>query len=521
MSRPGIKGATLSCVSAHASGDDEVMRMWTLPKVVALRSQLRVVAVALLAPLLTACATNPVTGQRQLSLISESQEIQLGREAAEEVAQSIGFVEDAALQTYVRRLGVTLAANSERPNLPWTFHVVDDPTPNAFALPGGFIFVTRGLINLMDSEAELASVLGHEIGHVTARHSVTQISRQQLAQLGLGIGGILVPEIQPFGQALGAGLQLLFLKHGRDAERQADELGFAYARTQGYDLQEMADVFQVLQRYGDRQEDRTALPSWLATHPAPAERITAVRQRIAGVGPQPDARLGRAEYLGQIDGLVYGENPRHGFFRDHVFYHPDLRFRMRVPEAWQTANLPRAVVAASPQGNAVAQLTLAGRLAPAQAAQQFVDQSGVIATGSTRETINGIPALVTTFEAQTPQGITVGGYVAHLSYEDLTYQILTYASASAFAQSQQIFTGIIGSFAPLTDRAILDVQPRRLDIVRLSRNLTVAEFQQTYPSSIPLDLLTIINQVPSPSARLAAGTLVKRVVGDAVELAGR
>jgi predicted Zn-dependent protease len=135
---------------------------------------------------------------------------------------------------------------------------------------------------------------------------------------------------------------------------------------------------------------------------------------------------------------------------------------------------------------------------------------------STRDTINGIPAVVTTFEAQTPQGI-VGGYVAHLSYGDLTYRILTYASSSAFAQVQQIFTGIIGSFAPLTERSILDVQPRRIDIVRLSRSLSVAEFQQMYPSSIPLDLLTIINQVPSPSARLETGMLVKRVVGEDVE----
>jgi predicted Zn-dependent protease len=460
----------------------------------------------------TACAVNPVTGERELSLISESQEVQLGREAAQEVQQSIGLVDDRELQDYVHRIGTTLAGTSERPALPWTFRVVDDPTPNAFALPGGFIFVTRGLLNLMDSEAELASVLGHEIGHVTARHSVNQISQQQLAQLGLGLGGILFPEIQPFGQALGAGLQLLFLKHGRDDERQADELGFGYASTQGYDLREMADVFQALQRYGDRKE-RSALPSWLATHPAPEERVEAARLRLEKMGPPPpNARLGRPEYLGQIDGLVFGDDPRQGFFQRNVFYHPDLRFQMRVPEGWQTANLPRAVVAASPQGNAVAQLTLAGQLAPAQAAQQFVSGSGVRVLRSTRETINGIPAVVTAFDAQTQQG-AVAGFVAHLSYGDRTYQILTYSGASVFEQAQPIFTAIIGSFAPLTDRAILDVQPARIDIVRLPRDVSLEAFQQTHPSSIPLDLLAIINQVPSPAATMPAGTPVKRVVG--------
>jgi predicted Zn-dependent protease len=479
-------------------------------------SGMRAVMAAMILVALPACATNPITGERQLTLISETQEIQLGREAAEEAEQSIGLVDDVTLQAYVERIGSALAKTSERPELPWTFRVVDDPTPNAFALPGGFIFVTRGLLNLMDSEAELASVLGHEIGHVTARHSVTQISNQQLAQFGLGIGGILVPEIQPFGQALGAGLQLLFLKYDRDAERQADELGFKYARAHGYDLAEMADVFEALQRYGDRQEGRSALPSWLATHPAPQERIERARQRAAGLGAQPpNARLGRAEYLGQIDGLVYGENPRQGFFRESVFYHPELRFQMNMPDEWQTANLPRAVVAASPQQNAVIQLTLAGQMPPAQAAEQFLSQAGVRALRSTRETIHGNNAVVSAFEAQTPSGI-VGGYVAHVSHRGRTYQILSYSTAAVLAQVQPLFAGVIGSFQPLTDPSILDVQPRRIDIVRLSRELSLESFQQAYPSSIPLEMLAIINQVPSPSAVLEPSTLVKRVVGENV-----
>ena len=173
------------------------------------------IAGVLTAAAVSACATNPVTGERQLALISESQEIAMGREAAQEAEASIGLVDDAGLQTYVKNIGAKLAASSERPALPWTFGVVDDPTPNAFALPGGFIYVTRGMMNLMDSEAELASVLGHEIGHVTARHAVTMISRQQLTQLGLGLGGVLFPDIGPATQALGAGMQLLFLRYGR------------------------------------------------------------------------------------------------------------------------------------------------------------------------------------------------------------------------------------------------------------------------------------------------------------------
>src|SRR5690606_19899953 len=167
--------------------------------------------------LLGACAVNPVTGERQLAFISESQEIALGQQGAAEVWQSMALVQDQALQDYVERLGLRLAAASERPDLPWSFAVVDDPVPNAFALPGGPVFVTRGLLTLMDSEAELVSVLGHEIGHITARHSVAQMSRAQLAQLGLGLGTIFVPEVRPYGELASSGLSLLLLKYGRDA----------------------------------------------------------------------------------------------------------------------------------------------------------------------------------------------------------------------------------------------------------------------------------------------------------------
>src|SRR5918997_3181135 len=190
------------------------------------------------------CARNPVTGKSELSLVSESQEIQMGQQAAQDVAQSIGLYKDSKVQAYVANLGKRMAAQSERPNLPWEFHVVDDASVNAFALPGGFIYVTRGLMSSINDEAELATVLGHEIAHVTHRHSVQQISKAQLAQLGLGIGSILSSDIAKFGQLAGAGLSLLFLKYGRDAENQADQSGFRYALRENYDVRTMPNVFQ-------------------------------------------------------------------------------------------------------------------------------------------------------------------------------------------------------------------------------------------------------------------------------------
>ncbi|HEX2189516.1 MAG TPA: M48 family metalloprotease [Longimicrobiaceae bacterium] len=473
--------------------------------------KLRVLALAaLLGAGLPGCVINPVTGQRQIALVSESQEIQMGQQAAQEAAQSLGLVDDDALQAYVQRLGARLAAESERPGLPWAFRVVDDATPNAFALPGGYIFVTRGMLNLMDSEAELAAVLGHEIGHVTARHSVTQITRAQLAQLGLGVGSILFPSAaQQLGGLASGGLQLLFLSHGRDAERQADELGFKYALREGYDVREMDDIFASLQRIGDTQ-GQSPVPSWASTHPAPEERIRAARARADTVPGVERLALRRAEYLGQIDGLVYGENPRNGFFQDGVFLHPELRFRLQFPQGWQTQNLPQAVLAGSPRQDAVIQLTLAGTGSAEEAAQRFLGQQGIQVGQTFRDRVNGIPVAGSSFQAQTQQGV-VAGEVAFLEYGGRVYQLLAYTSASAFGSYDRLFRQVIGTFAPLTDARALAAQPNRLDIVRLDRAMTLSEFNRRYPSVVPIAELALINQVADANASIPAGTLVKRV----------
>jgi predicted Zn-dependent protease len=464
------------------------------------------------------CATNPVTGERQFSLVSESQEIAMGQAAAAEVRQTIGLVDDRALQNYVSTTGLALARTSERPQLPWSFQVVDDPTPNAFALPGGFIFVTRGMLNLMDSQAELAAVLGHEIGHVTARHSATAISRQQLAQLGLGLGGIFFPEVQPFGQAIGAGLGLLFLKHGRDAERQADQLAVQYASAGNYDVRQTIDVFESLGRAGDEQ--RSALPAWLSTHPAPAERIDALKQYIAAPGVRSGSIVDRAEYLGRIEGLIYGNNPRQGFFRDQVFYHPDLRFRFSLPPGWQGQNLTQAVQAISQGRDAAMVLTLARAPTPTAAARQMVAQQNVGVLRSAAERINGLPSVMTLFNAATESG-TVRGIAAHIEHGGRVYELIGYAPIERFGANGAAIERAINSFAPLTDRATLSIQPRRIDIVTLRRAMTVAEFAREYGSPIPLEELALINQVDAPNAVLAAGSLVKRVTGPPASAVGR
>src|SRR5215210_3864383 len=306
------------------------------------------------------CARNPVTGKSELSLVSEAQEIQMGQQAAQDVAQSIGLYKDAKVESYVANLGKRMAAASERPNLPWEFHVVDDASVNAFALPGGFIYVTRGLLASINDEAELATVVGHEIGHVTNRHSVQQISKAQLAQLGLGIGSILSSDIAKFGQLAGAGLGLLFLKYSRDAENQADQAGFRYALNQNYDVREMSKVFETLDRLS-QSSGGGKLPEWLATHPSPGNRIEHIDKMLDTVKVDPSkGKTSRDEYLRRLQGMTYGNDPRQGYFEGSHFYHPQMRFQLDFPEGWKTQNLPQAVVGVSPNQDAIVQLGLAG-----------------------------------------------------------------------------------------------------------------------------------------------------------------
>ncbi len=470
-------------------------------------------AAGLVAGPVASCARNPVTGKNELSLVSEGQEIQMGQQAAQEVAQSIGFVDDPELQSYVASIGKRMAAKSERPNLPWEFHVVNDAAVNAFALPGGFIYVTRGLLGSMNSEAELATVLGHEIGHVTARHSAQQISKAQLATLGLGIGSIVSSDVAQFAGLASQGLQVLFLKYGRDAENQADELGFRYALGQNYDVREMANVFETLNRASQVGGEGGRLPEWLSTHPNPENRVKRTEERLDTLHMSlANAIVNRDEYLRQIDGLAYGEDPRQGFFEGAMFYHPDMRFQLRFPEGWKAQNTASAVVAISPKEDAIIQLGLAGDASPREAASQFLSQEGVKAGNGSTSSINGNPAATSYFQAQTQQGV-IEGIVSFISYGGKTFGLLGYTAQGNLQAYDGEFQETIRSFDQLRNSAALSVKPAVLQLVRVPSQMTLAQFNQQYPSTISIEELAIINELAGPETVVPRGRTLKRVVG--------
>ena len=464
--------------------------------------------------LLAACAVNPATGEREFSLVSESQEIEMGRQADPEVAAQFGLVDDAGLQSYVSGIGMRIAQGSERPSLPWSFKVVDDPIVNAFALPGGFIYVSRGILAHFDSEAELAGVLGHEVGHVTARHSASQMSRQQLQQIGLGVGMVFSETVREYGQLAMVGLQLMNLRYSRGDESESDRLGLRYIGRLGYDPDAMMGVFQMLASVSGSGDGR--VPEWQLTHPYPENREQAMRAIIedpANNIPR-DGRVARDEYLAQIDGIVYGENPREGYFKDSRFVHPDLRMELTFPTGWRGVNQKTMVAAIAPREDAIMMMAIESDAAsPDAALREFLSQEGITAGPTRREGSGGVTMARADFDAATAEGV-ISGEAAFLSYDGNVYRLLGYAPQAAWRTHASAIASAISSFKPLTDRAILAVQPWTLEVEQLPSAMSLQSYLSRNAGPVPVEELAKLNRV-QPGEVLPAGTRIKRVVGSA------
>ena len=468
------------------------------------RSRPLLLLAVLLLACLTRCAVNPATGKTQLMLVSESDEIKLGRDNDKQIVAEMGTYEDAELEEYVARIGNALAAESERPDLDWTFRVMDDGTVNAFALPGGYIYVTRGILGYLNSEAELASVLGHEIGHVTARHSASQMSKAQLANIGLVGASVLTPEYaQAFGGLAQASLGMLFLKHSRADETQADDLGLRYVRRSDYDPRPMPEVFDMLRRVS-KEAGGQRVPEWQSTHPDPEDREKQIKSKIKSLNKDwSGRRVGRQAYLLSIEDMKFGEDPREGFFQGNRFLHPDMRFEYEFPDGWKTRNMRSLVVGLSPKKDAAIQITMARQGSAERALEKFYDQDGVARTSGVVGTINGLPTVGGGFRASTGQG-TMRGTVAFVEHEGSVFRILGYAIDDRWSTYGSAIDESVRSFDRLSDPAALNVKSKRIEIVSVSSPMSLDDFARRFDSTVSVKQLALLNDV-STDATLQPG----------------
>ena len=459
--------------------------------------------------LLCSCIRNPATGKLELDLVSHDQEVQMGQQAKLDTEQTLGvYKEKPALNDYVAALGKDLAAVSTEPQDPFSYEIVEDSAVNAFALPGGPIFVTRGLLGYLNTEAELAAVMGHETGHVCAHHSANQMSKAELAQVGLGLGAAISPMLGSLAQAAGAGLQLLFLKYSRDDETQADELGFRFMTKAGYDPKQMLPLFTMLDGV-TKQAGGAKTPEWLETHPNPGNRFEATQNRLKTEfkGSTEGMKVKRDEYLKAIDGIVFGEDPRQGYFKGDTFLDPSLKFQWTLPKGWAHRNSPQAVAAQSPKQDAILQLQAAGKISPEDAAQKLFSQQGIV-QGQPVD-VHGAK-IARSFQAKTQQG-SIEGVAAFIPYQGSTYMLIGYTAAGGLAGYGDTFLSSMGSFGEIKDASALNAQPARIKIVHLDAPMSVADFNAKYPSTIKAELLALINGVEA-GGQIAAGH-AKQIVG--------
>lgn len=474
------------------------------------------VSLAVLVLFFSYCSRNPVTGKKQLVTMSTEQELAMGQEADPQIIAQFGLYEDSALQRYMRQKGQEMAALSHRANIKYDFRVLNSEVTNAFAIPG-YVYFTRGIMAHFNNEAQFEGVLGHELGHIAARHTVIQQRNAQLSQFGLLAGIIISPAFGRFAEQASQGLQLMLLKNSRDAEREADRLGVEYSTKAGYDATQMADFFNTLKRQGE--EAGAELPNLLSTHPDPGERNGTVAQ-LATEWKQKtgltNPKTNRENYLRMLEGMVYGEDPREGYLEGGVFYHPVLRFQFPVPTGWAYQNSPQAVQMAPKDGRALMMLTLAQGNSLQQAASTTLQQYGLQVIGSRETSVNGLPALAVEAQQQQQQQQQGAAVIRTLSYfiqyNNTIYHLLGVAAAADYNAFGSYFLGTMQNFRTLTDAAKLNKKPERVRIKAVTTSTTLEQALKNFGTpQTKLNELAILNGL-NLTDRVAAGTLLK-VIG--------
>ncbi|MBU4203841.1 MAG: M48 family metalloprotease [Acidobacteria bacterium] len=438
--------------------------------------RLKIFVLTLILALSLACAINPVTGQKELMLISEAQEIQMGKETHQSISQQFGIYEDPALSRYISELGQAMGPLTHRPHLEYHFYILDTPVVNAFAAPGGFIYVTRGALSLMKSEAELASIIGHELGHVNARHSARKLSQILLVQVGLAVGSAISETFRDISGLASVGVQLLFLKFSRDDERQADDLGIQYSRSGGWHPGKMVDFFTALQKMGDLSGGHS-LPGFLSTHPLTSERIQYTKAMVE----ENDRYLlvKKDQYFNRLNNMVYGEDPRQGFIENNTFYHPGMRFSFAIPQDWKYQNQRNQVVMVSPDEKAGVVLQVEENTADLQSYAQARSQKYQGATFISDQSlnINGLRSYQQLYSL-TQQEQTLRMRTSYIRKGSFIYTFSALSDESSYSSYDFQFGTVIGSFRELTDRRYLNRQPFRIKVIKADGRQTLESYFQ-------------------------------------------
>ena len=467
---------------------------------------------------LTGCATNPVTGDKDVVMLSEAQEIEMGRKAHPQVLQQYGRYDDEALQQYVSALGQRIAAQSHRPNLQYTFTVLDSADVNAFALPGGYIYVTRGIMAYLNSEAELAAVIGHEIGHVTARHSVRQQTGATAAGVGAMVVGILTgsPDLANVANMAGSAL---VSGYGRDMELEADRLGAEYLNRVGFEPEAMIDVVRLLKNQEmlevqmARQENRKprVYHGVFSTHPDNDTRLKEVVRAAGNVQNNEERPDNRDGYLAQVDGMPLGDSRAQGVVRGSRFYHADMGFTLAFPSGWVVENQP-AQVLAYPENKEAMMLVRAQAPPQGVGPKEFLGRllQGAATSEAEPIRVNGLEGYRAVVRSvKLPWGTNGPAEVDVVYFNGLAY-IFQGATrqAAGMPAFEPVFASSVQTFRRLRDNEFQQAEPDRLQVIQVRAGTTIEQLARSTPiKKYPTERLRLLNDLypdkePVPGQRL-------------------
>ncbi len=471
---------------------------------------------------------NPATGQSEFTAMSPEQERAVGKEQHPKILQQFGGnYSDAELQAYVTEIGERLQAVSELPNEKFTFTLLNSDVVNAFALPGGYVYISRGLMALAENEAEVAGVLAHEIGHVTARHSAQRHTRGTGAQIGVvaaTIGGALLggEAGAKAAQQLAAPIaQGVLAGYSRDQEFQSDQLGVRYLTRAGYDpiamstfLEKLGSHSQLARKLAGKDGQPDPSTSWFATHPRTPDRVKRAAEEAAATAA--DGKVGRNEYLRKIDGMIYGDDPSQGFVRGQTFIHPELRFSFVAPQGYRLQNTPAAVIGADKSGNGMK--FDAGKIASNVSMRDYISKQWAkelkIKNLSQINSfdLDGLPAVSAGTSGKSKDGKRVDvGLAAIKAGEDKVYRFMFFSPGGADAAQARAAKATVESFKRLSPNEAASYTPKRIKVVevasgdskaRLADRMAVDELRE--------EQFSVLNGLANDE-QLQGGTLIKLV----------
>jgi predicted Zn-dependent protease len=471
--------------------------------------------------LVAACAINPVSGHPQFVLVSKHGEKEMGEHEAQRVEQRMGFVDDVALTAYVDAIGQRLAAHSPRRDVQYQFHVVDMPEPNAFALPGGYVYLSRGLLVLVNSEDELAGVVAHEIGHVAARHSVAQITRAAplavMTNLSAAVTGLASPLLgQVVGGVGGLASGLVLAPFSRDQEREADRVGQEMVAAAGWDPAGLAKILGTMEREQELEGNEPGRTTFLASHPSTPERVANTTAYAKELKRTPSAPICEtsAALLARLDGLVVGQGAEEGVFVGQAFLHPDLDLFIRFPADWRTHNDRHQAGAESPDDSALVLLQTVGEGEdPLAAARALERTSGSPVVQNTRlGTVGGLKIAWTRARTHTASGDVIIE-LAWIAYAGQIYQVVGLAPLQRSDWFAPLFDGVVQSFRPLEPAERASIRENHLRVIQARQDEELGALIARSKGRWGTPMTAVVNAL-SADQRLAAGQLVKLAVAE-------